>query len=155
MDTEEKRIWFSAQLVGPTILFDGWKVYRHIPLQKTFLWKPEHTRFHLSSRQGKYSAISGHELFDEIKDKNVCNVNVLHDLYCSQDLIPEEWKFDQKCPRHIFFWGTIYEYEKRLFVLYLYWTGAYWAWSIAWLDGIWMSNDPALVQTKIVIWSPS
>ncbi|MEX2090624.1 MAG: hypothetical protein WD989_00625 [Candidatus Paceibacterota bacterium] len=101
---------------------------------------------HLSERQmnGKY--LKGYKLREELSGKPVLNANVLDALAENIDLIPEDWKRDEKGNiRFIFFWGTIYRNPDTdyLYVRYLYFNDGTWLRDYGWLDLDWLALDPA------------
>jgi len=71
----------------------------------------------------------GHELRKKLSDKPVLNANVLNYLLKHPNLIPEDWKDE-----YTLFFGTVYNFGGRLFVLSLYWTGGVWHWYHHWLN---------------------
>ena len=128
---------------------DGWKVEEH---QKggQFEWSATQVAFYLDSGQkdGKY--IEGNKLRKQLKGKPVLNANVLDYLLKNPDLIPEDWKKDEKGnTRYIFFWGTIYRSSGgSLYVRCLYWFGGKWNWNAGWLDRVWLGLSPAALRAS-------
>lgn len=125
----------------------GWKVEEHkkggqlkLDLSKV--------RLHLSPNQMDGKAIEGNKLRKELASEPVLNANVLDYLLAHPDLIPEDWKRDEKGnTRYIFFWGTIYRRSHgSLSFRYLYFYGGAWDWGNYWLDDDWVGNFPAAVS---------
>lgn len=101
---------------------------------------------HLSTHQQNGKRIKGNELCEELTGKPVLNVNVLDALYDNPDLIPEDWKKDEKGNvLYIFFWRTIYCIPDtgRLYVRFLYFVDGSWRRSYNWLDYDWNVVNPA------------
>jgi len=139
--------WLPDDSDTPCILYEGWKIIKHVSYGNSFLWNPNQVEFYIHPKQTKTTAISGNELLEHLQGENVFNANVLYRLLNNPKAIPNQWKMDDKDYfRYIYFWGTVYEYEGKKFVLCMFWNGACWQWSIAWLSGIWMANDPALIK---------
>lgn len=128
---------------------DGWKVEEH---QKggAFKWDAAQVQFHLDPGQqdGKY--IEGNKLRLQLTGKPVLNANVLDYLLKNPQLIPDDWKKDEKGnTRYIFFWGTIYcSSGGSLYVRCLYWHGGRWRWLAFWLGHVWRGNDSAAVRAS-------
>jgi hypothetical protein len=80
----------------------------------------------------------------------VMNANVLDYLLANPDLIPEEWKKDEKGnTRYIFFWGTVYRRSNgNLCVRCLYWDDSGWYWSLRWLVIDFFGFYPAAVPAS-------
>lgn len=136
---------------APLILYDGWKVEEHIKGGQ-FAWNPEKVKLFLSVNQ-KYdtsTSMKGEELRKELKDQPVVNANVLDYLLDHPNLIPEEWKVEEKGKtRYVFFWGTIYrDPEDDLFVRYLSFDGSHWKQEHYWLYDGFNDNYSACVFTK-------
>jgi hypothetical protein len=128
---------------------NGWKVEEH---QKggQFDWSADSVKFHLDPGQqdGKY--IEGNKLRKQLSGKPVLNANVLDYLLKNPDLIPEDWKKDEKGnTRYIFFWGTIYRRSVgRLCVRYLYCDDGRWSWRSRWLVSGWGGGSPAALRAS-------
>jgi hypothetical protein len=87
---------------------NNWKVEKH-QHGGSFKWDPKQVQFYLSEPQRKEKSIEGNKLHKELEGKPVFNANLLDYLLAHPNLIPEEWKQDEKGrTRYIFFWGTIY-----------------------------------------------
>jgi hypothetical protein len=112
---------------------DGWKVEEHQKMGN-IKFDPSKIDFYLSQKQ-KNGRIEGNKLREELKGKKVLNANVLDYLLKNPQIIPEEWKKDEKGnTRFIFFWGTIYrDSYGGLCVRYLYWFVVRWDWGHNWL----------------------
>lgn len=121
----------------PLIPYDGWKVEEHIKGGQ-FTWNPEKVKLFLSVNQKDGKSIEGNKLRKELKDEPVMNANLLDYLLDHPNLIPEEWKVDEKGnTRYVFFWGTIYRYSGGyLCVRYLYFSGGRWE-----QGGFWLGSD--------------
>ena len=123
---------------------DGWKLEEHkkggqlkLDLSKV--------RLHLSPNQTNGKVIQGNNLRKELANEPVLNANVLDYLLAHPELIPEDWKRDEKGnTRYIFFWGTIYRSsDGSLFVRYLYFKDGSWDWSDSWLGYGWRDDNPS------------
>ncbi len=128
---------------------DGWKVEEH---QKggAFKWNPAEVKLHLDSGQKNGKRIEGDKLRKRLKGMPVLNANVLDYLLKNPQLIPEDWKKDEKGNIHyIFFWGTIYRYSVgRLCARCLCWSDGGWRWDARRLDLDWYGDDPAAVRAS-------
>ena len=122
---------------------NGWTVEDH---QKggQFKFDAAQVELYLDKAQKKGS-IEGNKLRKELENKPVLNANILDYLLAHTELIPEDWKKDEKGnTRYIFFWGTIYRNSNGfLFVRFLYWFGDRWYWNLDWLDYDWNGSGPA------------
>lgn len=128
---------------------EGWRVEEHKKGgQLTF--DPSQIEFYLDDGQKNGNYIVGNKLRQRLADKPVLNANVLDYLLANPDLIPEEWKQDERGnTRYIFFWGTIYRYRGGfLYVRYLYWLDGRWHWSYDWLGDDWRGYDPAALRAS-------
>lgn len=133
---------------GPFIP-NGWSVEQH-QQGGPFKWDPKAVELYLSEPQRKEKSIEGNKLRKELENKAVLNANVLDYLLAHPNLIPEEWKKDEKNrTRYIFFWGTIYRSSYGcLYVRCLYWNDGRWHWSDDWLVRGWDVNDPAALRAS-------
>lgn len=124
---------------------DGWRVEEHQKMSN-IKFDPSKIDFYLSKKQ-KNGSIEGNKLREELKGKKVLNANVPDYLLKNPQIIPEEWKKDEKGDtRFIFFWGTIYRSSRgRLCVRYLYWDGGQWRWGRDWLGEGFYSYDSSAV----------
>lgn len=124
---------------------DGWTVAEHRKGGK-LTFDPFKVEFLLASGQEGDSAlgISGYELRKKLIGENLLNANVLDYLHARPDLIPEDWKQDERGkPRFIYFWGTIYRNRSgELLVRYLSWGRGEWWWGSLGLDGRWHDQQP-------------
>ena len=102
---------------------------------------------YLSQRQVNGKWLKGYELRDELTGKSVLNANVLDALAENSDLIPEDWKRDEKGNiRFIYFWGTVFGgRDGGEYVRCLYFRVGAWRRSYHWLDNVWRSSQPAAV----------
>ena len=125
---------------------EGWKVEEHKKMGQ-LVFDPAKVKLYLSRNQQNGKRIKGNELRKELANEPVLNANVLDYLLAHPELIPEEWKKDEKDnTRYIYFWGTIYRYSSGyLCVRCLCWSGGSWDWNDHWLDGGWFGNNPAAV----------
>jgi len=125
---------------------NGWKVEEHKKGGQLTLDMSK-VRLHLSPNQMDGKRIEGNKLRKELATEPVLNVNVLDYLLAHPDLIPEDWKKDERGnTRYIFFWGTMYRYSSgHLFVRFLCWGGGAWYWNHGWLDDDWFGNCPSAV----------
>jgi hypothetical protein len=128
---------------------DGWKVEDH---QKggQFDWSAASVKFHLDAGQQNGKYLEGNKLRKQLSGKPVLNANVLDYLLKNPDLIPEDWKKDEKGnTRYIFFWGTIYRNsDGSLCVRYLYWLDGGWRWDAYWLGHGWGDYSPAALRAS-------
>jgi hypothetical protein len=99
----------------------------------------------LSPNQQNGKTIKGHKLRKELKNKQVLNACIMDALRANTQLIPEDWKQDERGrTRYIFFWGTIFRNaDGYLCVEYLYWRGGPWGWYYRWLGDVWDGRRPA------------
>jgi len=122
---------------------EGWQVVEH-KKGGQWKWDSNAVQLYLSDGQkdGKY--VKGDKLREEIKGKPVLNANVLDYLLAHPELIPEDWKKDEKGNTlFIHFWGIIYRDPLGgLCVRCLDWHGSRWLWDCDWLGGGWGSGDP-------------
>lgn len=132
----------------PMIPFDGWKVEEHKKGDK-LTFDASKISLHLNDKQKKGS-IEGNKLRKELADQPVLNANVLDYLMRNPQLIPDEWKQDEKGnTRYIFFWGTIYRHsDGYLCVRCLYWDGGHWQAGFNWLGLDRGSSSPAAVSAS-------
>lgn len=107
-------------------------------------------KLHLSPNQQDDKAIEGKKLRKELASEPVFNANVLDYLLAHPELIPEEWKKDEKGnTRYIFFWGTIYrDSGGGLCVRFLCFSGGRWDWDFSWLDLDWGDYYPAALRAS-------
>jgi hypothetical protein len=126
-------------------LQNGWKVEEHKKGGQLMLDMSK-VRLHLSPNQMDGKRIEGNKLRKELASESVLNANVLDYLLAHPDLIPEDWKKDERGnTRYIFFWGTIYRTGGGLGVRCLSWHDGAWDWGNGWLDGDWGGGDPSAV----------
>jgi hypothetical protein len=126
-------------------LQNGWKVEEHKKGGQLMLDMSK-VRLHLSPNQMDGKRIEGNKLRKELASESVLNANVLDYLLAHPDLIPEDWKKDERGnTRYIFFWGTIYRTGGSLYVRYLYWDGGAWIWDNDWLGSDWRGRRPSAV----------
>ncbi len=119
---------------------NGWRVERHV-VGGRFEWDPAKVMLYLSSEQQGGGKLQGYELHKELKDKPVCNANLLDYLLAHPELIPESWK-----SKAVFFWGTIYAHpDGNFYVRYLAWRGGGWRWLYYWLGSDWHGSHLAAV----------
>ncbi|MFA6324741.1 MAG: hypothetical protein WCX46_00730 [Candidatus Paceibacterota bacterium] len=111
----------------------GWEVAEH-KKGGNFKFIPSAVEFFIHKKQK--NGFRGNKLNLELKDKKVLNVNVLDYLLAHPDIIPKEWKKDEKGnTRFIFFWGTIYLIVNTgFYVRYLCWEFGEWRCGVRWLD---------------------
>lgn len=112
----------------------GWQVHpedqTHNVVKGRFEFAPAKIALYLSEKQRGNGRIEGNKLREELKARPVFNANLLDWLLKpeNQHLIPKEWK-----GKAVFFWGTIYRTDGRLFVRFLRWHNGGWGWSCCWL----------------------
>lgn len=144
---------FSTHIIdcdkAPLIPHDGWKVEEHIKGGQ-FTWNPEKVKLFLSVNQKDDKSIEGNKLRKELKDQPVMNANLLDYLLDHPNLIPEEWKVDEKgSTRYVFFWGTIYRSSiDNRFVCGLCFNGGRWKRSNYCLDYVYAGHCPACVSAN-------
>ena len=87
---------------------NGWEVEEHKKGGQLTLDMSK-VKLHLSPNQMDGKRIEGNKLRKELANEPVLNVNVLDYLLAHPDLIPEDWKRNEKEDvLRIFFWGTIH-----------------------------------------------
>ncbi|MCC7004621.1 hypothetical protein IT397_01765 [Candidatus Nomurabacteria bacterium] len=101
---------------------------------------------HLDNDQENGKVIQANDLRKKLEKVPVYGAQLLDFLFENPHLIPQEWK--EWKGRAVFFWGTIYRANGRLFVRYLYWSGGRWDWDCRWLGVDWTGYDPAAVLTN-------
>jgi len=125
---------------------DKWTIEKHVG---NGMFELDFTKilFHLSPNQLDGKVIEGNKLREELEHEKVpvLNACVLDYFFAHQELIPEDWKLDEKGnTRYIYFWGTIYrDPNGLLYVRYLYWDGGAWFWNYSWLVNYRGDLDPA------------
>jgi len=141
---EIKMIEHCIDCDADPFLPDGWKEVVEHQKMGNIKFDPSKIDFYLSKKQ-KNGNIEGNKLREELKEKKVLNANVLDYLLKNSQIIPEEWKKDEKGnTRYIFFWGTIYRNaDGDLYVRCLYWSDGEWQWSYYWLGLAFNDNNPA------------
>ncbi len=124
----------------------GWKVELHTKGGQ-LAFDPTKIKLYLSPNQQNGKRIEGNKLRKELANEPVLNANVLDYLLAHPELIPEDWKKDERGnTRYIFFWETIYRYSRgHLCVRFLYLSGGAWGWRGNWLGFDWSDFDPAAV----------
>lgn len=133
----------------PLIPAKGWKVEEH-KKSGSFKWNPLAVEFYLSDSQKNGKVIDGNKLRKELAGKPVLNANVLDYLLKHPELIPDNWKKDEKGnTRYIFFWGTIYRGPGGgPSIRDLYWRGDGWHWHWRWLQVGWFEVCPAALRAS-------
>lgn len=128
---------------------DGWRVEEH-QRRGQFKFDPKAVRFHLSEPQRRERPIEGNKLRKELANEPVLNANVLDYLLAHPEIIPENWKKDEKGrTRYIFFWGTIYrDADGDLCVRHLFWLDGRWHRDYFWLSGAWGVGNPAALRAS-------
>ena len=107
---------------------------------------PTKVNLHLADGQKSGKWIEGNELRKELAKELVYTAHVLDYLLKPENrhLIPEEWK-----GRAVYFWGTIFRADGRLYVRCLYWgVGSRWSWNYCGLDISWHNDSPAAVSAS-------
>lgn len=128
---------------------DGWKVEEHRK-GGAFKFDASQVQFYLDLGQQDGNYIEGNKLREALEGKPVLNANVLDYLLKNPQLIPNDWKKDEKGnTRYIFFWGTIYrDLGGDLCVRCLFWSDGRWRWDAHWLDDDWLGGNPAAVRAS-------
>lgn len=153
---EIKYVEHLVDLGVEPLLSEGWEVEEHqkgkqakLELKDENLYLDgNRLYFYLSKQQQRGRSIGGNTfLTEDLVNKNVINVNLLHYLRVNQYLIPESWKFDSYGnKRCIHFCGTIYRHsDGNLALPCLYWDSSKWEWSFSSLDSTFQSSDQAIV----------
>ncbi len=130
---------------------EGWSVKPEdqIASRVTGTWKfdPKKIMLHLSKNQQNDKCIEGNKLKKELAKMQVLGANALDYLLAHKELIPEDWKKDEKGNiRYIFFWGTIYrDSYGNLYVRFLYFRYGLWLWVYGWLDDDFFGYSPSAV----------
>ena len=119
----------------PPFVPNGWEVLKHDTTQKRFHWNPRRIELYLTAAQKADSATEARTVLDELRPIPVLNVNVLDYLLHHQELIPKEWRGED---REILFWGTIYRDNYGFeCVRSLVWSPRiYWNWESHGLDDL-------------------
>jgi hypothetical protein len=146
---EVKLVEHVIDLDADPFVPNNWKVEKH-QHGGSFKWDPKQVQFYLSEPQRKEKSIEGNKLRRELEGKPVFNANLLDYLLAHPNLIPEDWKQDEKGrTRYIFFWGTIYRSsDGNLGVRCLCWYGGGWSWGHRWLDDDWIVSNPAALRAS-------
>lgn len=134
----------------------GWTVESHTKGGQ-FVFDPAKIKLYLSPNQQDSEqdseVIEGNKLRKELANELVLNANVLDYLLKNPQLIPEDWKKDEKGnTRFIFFWGTIYRGSSGglcgLCVRCLCFSGGRWHWDYDWLGSDWSGHSPAALRAS-------
>ena len=132
---------------------DSWTIEKHVVGEGQLELDLSKIQLHLSSNQKDGKVIEGNKLRKElVKNKvPVLNACVLDYLIAHPEIIPEDWKEDEKGnTRYIYFWGTVYRFTiGRLCVRYLFWDGSVWCWDGRYLDGNWYVQNPAAILASV------
>lgn len=153
---EIKAIEHTLDCGGSPYTPNGWSVEKHQGNGIVHLEKKSDGQLYvngkkvilfLSKKQTKGRTVIGNELREEVSKKEILNANILDYLLAHPELIPEDWKKDEKGnTRYIFFWGTIYRYSGGdLCVRCLYWGDGAWNWGHGWLGLGFNGGRPACV----------
>jgi hypothetical protein len=107
------------------------------------VWDAARVELYVDGKQ-KNGNKDGFMLRERLGCKPVLNANVLDFLLRNPQLIPEDWKKDERGnPRRIFFWGTIYcRPNDDPYVRYMCWDDK-WGWDVYWLGASRQDNDAA------------
>ena len=104
---------------------EGWKEVEEHKKGGKLKWDSKKIQLYLSESQKGDKYVEGNKLRKELENLPTLNAKVLDFLLAHKELIPEEWKRDEKGnTRYVFFWGTIYRHsDGNLYVRCLYWSG--------------------------------
>jgi len=136
---------------GAEIYFQTGSGWVRIEKRKDGLYIDGHkVILYLSERQKNGRVIKGYELREELSGKLVLHPNILDALLEYPQIIPEDWKRDEKDNiRLIFFWAVIFRSPLGgLYVRYLYFRGDQWNSSGHWLDNGWFDFRPAALRAS-------
>ncbi|MBI2474942.1 hypothetical protein HYV69_00765 [Candidatus Uhrbacteria bacterium] len=129
-----------------------WEIERHVGDGQLELDLSK-IQLHLSPNQKDSKTIEGNDLRAELEDSKVpvLNACVLEYLLAHPEIIPEDWKVDEKGnTRYIYFWGTVYRNpDGVLYVRCLFWSDGAWSWGCAWLDNGWGGQGPAAMLASV------
>lgn len=130
----------------------GWKIEKRVG-DGTLELDPSKLVLHFSPNQKDNKFIEGKRLRKEL-EKNmvpVLNACVLDYLIAHPEIIPEEWKVDEKGnTRYIYFWGTVYRrWHGYLCVRCLCWEDGVWLWRYHGLDRGWRVQSPAAILESV------
>ncbi len=134
---------YIVDLDADPLLPEGWTVYFHRKGGQ-FEWCSDiGADLYADKSQGEDDGISGHELFEKLKDTALLNANLLDFLGPRPHLIPESWKSNR-----VTFWGTVFQHRSGPLCVYsLEWNGHRWRTTIAFLNGTWGREDKAALET--------
>ena len=131
---------------------DKWTIEKHVG-DGTLELDPSQLKLHFSPNQIGGKVIEGNKLRKELEKNKVpvLNACVLDYLLAHPDLIPEDWKKDEKGnTRYIYFWGTVYRFpDGDLCVRCLSWDNGAWRWSYNSLDDDWHGQLPAAMLASV------
>ena len=119
---------------APPFVPDGWKVVKHDTTRERIHWNPRRVELYLTPSQKADAAAEARIVFAELNPLPVLNANILDYLLKRQELIPKEWRDED---REVFFWGTVYrDHQGFECVRSLIWSPrVQWNWETRWLDG--------------------
>jgi hypothetical protein len=125
----------------------GWQIEEHqkaVDGINVIVWEPARVELYVDDTQ-KNGVIDGFMLRKRLRGKPALNANVLDFLLSNPQLIPEDWRKDERgTPRRIFFSGTTYcRPNDDLYVRYLCWADEKWGWGVHWLGVSRRDNEPA------------
>jgi len=130
----------------------GWAIEKHSG-DGTFELDPSRFQLHFSPNQNDGKVIVGNKLRKELEKNKVpvLNACVLDYLIAHPEIIPEDWKVDEKGnTRHIYFWGTVYRRAGgSLCVRCLCWRCGVWDWDYGCLGSGWYVQDPAAILASV------
>ncbi len=131
---------------------EKWAIEKHVG-DGTLELDPSRFQLQFSPNQIDGKVIEGNKLKKELEEGSVpvLNACVLDYLYAHPELIPEDWKVDEKGnTRYIYFWGTVFRSPVGdLYVRYLYWNDGVWRWFYNYLDRDWHSQSPAAILASV------
>ena len=115
-----------------------------------YAFDASHVELHLNDGQRHDRCIRGDKLHKRLSERLVLNANVLDHLLDNPNLIPDEWRLDERgCIRNIVFWGTIYrDRSDDRYVRYLYWRENGWDSGAAWLGFDFDRSYPAALHVR-------
>ncbi len=131
---------------------DKWTIEKHVGEGQLELDLSK-IQFHFSPNQIDGKVIEGNKLRKELESGKVpvLNACVLDYLIAHPEIIPEDWKVDEKGnTRYIYFWGTVYSRANGfLYVRFLYWDDGVWLWNYYCLGFDWNVQDPAAILASV------
>ncbi len=106
----------------------------------SFEWEQAKIALYFDEAQ-KNGNVNGYHLRSKLQYKPVFNANMLDYVLAHPELIPDDWKGKEVC-----FWGTLYFFNSRYHVRYLFWYFGGWSWAFRRLSDHCSEFGPALIS---------